>query len=122
LCNYGFVLILVIGINKFLLDLFYKFLPNAQAAGGADVTPVGPLAIIAIISCFLMAQVLGIASALGGGVALSTMGAGRWVASKITRSTKQVAGAAAGTAATGAKTVARSALAGYRKRGSVAKG
>jgi hypothetical protein len=120
-------LILVVGINKFILDIYNKYLTEALTSSDPlAVSTAGPIAVTAIISCFILAQVLGIASALGGGVALSTMGAGRWVASKVTRPTKQVAGAAtnaaAGATASGAKLVARSALAGYRKRGSVAKG
>lgn len=118
LANYGLIIVLVIGVNKFILDIFNTYLAQAIANNALEVASAAPITVTAIISCFVLAQVLSIASGLGGGISLATMGAGRWAASKLTTTAK----AGARTAGSAATRKARSSLASWRSRGSAAKG
>lgn len=122
--NYGLVIVLVIAVNKFILDLFMQHLSAASMQSGVDVTTLGPTVATAIISIFVLAQVLSMASGLAGGISLATMGAGRWMASKLTgvgRAGAKLGGAGAKIAGSVATKRARTAIASWRSRGSVTK-
>ena len=95
---------------------------EAVISGHAPPQPLGPLAIIAVIGCFILAQVLSMASALGGGIALSTMGAGRWASDKAWRGGKWAVPKAGKTAAYPVKKLAPRAWAAVTRRGSVSQG
>ncbi|MDR2696168.1 MAG: type IV secretion system protein [Deltaproteobacteria bacterium] len=108
ICNYSLVLILVMAVNGFLVTTLQTYLTTALAGDGENVALLAPVAALGVISCFVLAQVLSVASALGGGVALSTMGAASWAVGKITSPAKAAAGA-------GAKAGAKAAGAGAVK-------
>lgn len=117
LCNYALILVLVIGVNKFILDIFNTYLAQAVADNELSVATAAPITVTAIISCFVLAQILSIASGLGGGIALATMGAGRWASKKFTTPAKE----GAKTAGAAAMKKARSAVTSWSNRGSITK-
>lgn len=108
LCNYGLIVVLLIGVNSFILDIFTAFMQQAVADNTLEISSAAPVATMSIICFFVLGQVLTIASGLGGGVALATMGAVRWVEGQLGTASAMTAR----TSARGAKT-ATSATAAY---------
>jgi len=120
LANYGMVIVLAIGVNSFILSLFRNYLSKINAGQDLEVVAVAPIMVTAIISIFILTQVLSMASGLGGGISLATMGAGRWASSKM-MSGAGAAGLAAQALGVTATTKARNAVASWMNRGSVSK-
>ena len=84
LCNYALVLILVMAIDVLIIDALNQFLPEVKSGNNMNVTPLAPIAAVCVVGVLILSQVLSMASALGGGVALITMGVGRWAAKQFT--------------------------------------
>lgn len=84
--NYVFLVILAAGAIKLMMTIIVQYL-NA-AAGGAMATPTIeqalPAIVMCVISALVMMQLPSIASALGGGAAISTLGAAGWAYGKAT--------------------------------------
>lgn len=82
--NYVFLVILTAGAIKLMLTIIVQYL-NA-AAGNTMASPTIEQALPAIVMCLISALVMmqlpSIASALGGGVAISTLGAAGWTYGK----------------------------------------
>lgn len=82
--NYVFLVILTAGAIKLMMTIIAHYLD--VAAGGAIATPTIeqalPAIVLCLISALVMMQIPSIASALGGGVAISTMGAAGWTYGK----------------------------------------
>ena len=84
--NYVFLVILTAGAIKLMMTIIVQYLN--VAASGVMATPTIELAVPAIVLCLIAALVMmqlpSIASALGGGVAISTLGAAGWSYGKAT--------------------------------------
>jgi type IV secretion system protein VirB6 len=82
--NYVFLVILTAGAIKLIMTIIVQYLN--VAAGGAVAAPTIEQAVPAIVLCLIAALVMmqlpSIASALGGGVAISTLGAAGWTYGK----------------------------------------
>lgn len=74
LSNYAILCILAIATSKFILTIFERNLVNVDSKTAIGVTPI---ICSAIVSLLILPQLPTIASSLGGGIALSTMGAFR---------------------------------------------
>jgi len=77
LVNYALVMVLAVAISNLLMAVLMKLYDNAYTeaqAKGIGLSDFGPVAITCIVGCLLYPQILGIASTLGGGVSLSSMG------------------------------------------------
>lgn len=79
LCNYGLLSILVIACNAFILEVLRKtaIATSANIKNADDVSTVAPLVVIGIVSGLILAQLPNIASALAGGISISSLGAFR---------------------------------------------
>lgn len=75
--NYGFVVVLAGACIKLVMAVLEMYLLEGGAAIRLDpqVSDIVPAAAICVIGSLLLAQVNSVASALGGGVAISTLGA-----------------------------------------------
>lgn len=82
LANYSLVLVLVIAVNAFIMSIFQTYLGQITAGKELQIIDIAPIIVLAIISCLILGQVMSIASGLGGGVSIATMGVGRLLASK----------------------------------------
>lgn len=82
--NYVFVVVLTSAVVKLILSLIVAYMPNAQAVAGAtgSISAAIPPIALAGIGALVMMQLSSVASSLGGGVAISTLGAGNAVWSK----------------------------------------
>lgn len=83
--NFVFMVVLTSATVKLILTLLNTYLPaaiNAASATGATSTAIQALALTAV-GCLVLMQLAPIASALAGGVAVSTLGAGAAVYSKM---------------------------------------
>lgn len=78
--NYVFLVILTAGAIKLMMTIIVKYLD--VAASGAMASPslekALPAIVMCLISALVMMQLPSIASSLGGGVAISTLGAAGW--------------------------------------------
>lgn len=81
--NYVFVVVLTSAAVKLILSLISAYMGNAAAAAatGAVSAAIPPLA-LGVIGALVLMQLSSVASALGGGVAISTLGAGNAIWSK----------------------------------------
>lgn len=81
--NYVFLVVLAASVTKLLLTIFITYLGRYKGLGGTvpvdSIDAAAPLLFFSVISLLVLMQVSNIASALGGGIAMQTMGAGRWV-------------------------------------------
>lgn len=96
--NYFMVPILVVAVNLLVLKMFAK---AAQAANALDLVAVDtifPFLAMGIVSFLALASVLTMAAGLGGGVALSSFGLGRFVANMLKSKGTQFLTGAAGAA------------------------
>lgn len=88
--NYVFLVMLTAATIKLLLTIVSMYLDAVfgayASAGGADpsYTEIFPMLALCGIGVLVLVQMPSIASALGGGVALSTLGAARWTYAKAT--------------------------------------
>jgi type IV secretion system protein VirB6 len=76
--TYALVLILAAAVSGLLIQVLGQFYNAALAdanTSGIEFAAFAPIAITCVMGLLLMPQILGIASALGGGVSLSTLGA-----------------------------------------------
>lgn len=127
LCNYGFVLVLVIAVNSFMLTLYSRFLGEINLTGDLQVISVAPIIITSIISVMVLSQIPSIAQGLGGGAQLASMGAmqalGNTISGGLTgvRAGTTLARGASGFAGAGGR-VARTAISSLMKRGGITKG
>jgi len=84
--NYVFLVILTAGAIKLMLTIILSYL--AVVSGVAMATPTLeralPAIVMCVISALVMMQLPSIASALGGGAAVSTLGAAAWTYGKAT--------------------------------------
>lgn len=82
--NYGFLVVLAGACIKLVMSVLEMYLLEGGAAIKLDpqVSDIVPAAGICIIGSLLLAQVNSVASALGGGVAIATLGAASAVYSK----------------------------------------
>lgn len=84
--NYVFVGALAMLAGTLIVGMLNNTAKNAlaMAAGGQKIglNSIVTICILGVLGFVVLMQVMGIASALGGGVALQTMGAGRWMAHK----------------------------------------
>lgn len=91
--NYVFLVMLTAATIKLLFTIISMYLDavfsSYAAAGGADpnYTEIFPMLALSGIGVLVLTQIPSIASALGGGVALSTLGAARWTYAKATGGT-----------------------------------
>lgn len=74
LSNYAILCILAIATSKFILTIFERNLINVDTKTAVGVTPI---ICAAIVSLLILPQLPMIASSLGGGIAISTLGAFR---------------------------------------------
>jgi type IV secretion system protein VirB6 len=81
--NYVFMLALTAAVIKMVLNIVQDYLGSANvlAQGGSISAAIPPLA-LGLVGCLVMMQLSGVASALGGGVAISTLGAANAVWNK----------------------------------------
>lgn len=82
--NYVFMVALTAAVIKMVLSIVMAYMAPANAAAAADgsiAAALPPLA-LGVVGALVMMQLSGVASALGGGVAVSTLGAGNAVWSK----------------------------------------
>lgn len=84
--NYVFLVILSASVIKLMFDVLGEYLtPLApMTAAAPQLAQIVPAIAILFISLLVLIQVPGIASALGGGVAVGTLGAVRWAYNKTT--------------------------------------
>ncbi len=84
--NYVFLVVLTAGAIKLILTILNTYLTAAGAGVAADPTIDGalPALVLCVIAALVMMQLPSIASALGGGVAISTLGAAGWAYGKTT--------------------------------------
>ena len=79
LCNYALVMVLTVAVSGLFISIVNQFYAAAQAGIADDssfnIAAFAPVAITCIVGLLLFPQIMGIASSLGGGVSLSTMGA-----------------------------------------------
>jgi len=82
--NYVFLVILTAGAIKLILTILKQYLDVAAAGAIADPTidQALPAIVLCVIAALVMMQLPSIASALGGGVAISTLGAVGWTYGK----------------------------------------
>ncbi|WP_196491517.1 type IV secretion system protein [Burkholderia diffusa] len=83
--NYVFLVVLTAGAIKLILTILDKYLNSANGAGviaDPSVSQALPAIAICIIGALVMMQLSSIASALGGGTAISTLGAAAWAYGK----------------------------------------
>ncbi|UVW30685.1 type IV secretion system protein [Massilia sp. H6] len=84
--NYVFLVILTAGAIKLIMTIIVQYLN--VAAGGSPAALTVELAVPAVVMCLIAALVMmqlpSIASALGGGAAISTLGAAGWTYGKAT--------------------------------------
>lgn len=78
--NYVFLVVLSAGVIKLILTIIDVYLGAAAAITASDPTveQALPAVVLCIIGALVMMQIPSIASALGGGVAISTLGAVGW--------------------------------------------
>jgi type IV secretion system protein VirB6 len=84
--NYVFLVMLTAAAVKLMMSIMAKYLAAATDAGvlaEPNANQAFPAIALSIISFLVLTQIPSIASALGGGVAVGTMGAVRWGFSKI---------------------------------------
>ncbi|MDD5365964.1 MAG: type IV secretion system protein [Gallionellaceae bacterium] len=88
--NYIFVVMLTTATIKLLLTIISAYIDavfgSYAAVGGADpgYSEIFPMLALSAIGCLALVQMPSIASALGGGVAISSLGAVRWAYDKTT--------------------------------------
>lgn len=85
--NFVFLVMLTSGVMKLLFSVVMAYLDSAfpsNASIDPNLSAIFPLLAISAIAIVGMSQVPSVASALGGGVALSSLGAGRWAQGKAT--------------------------------------
>lgn len=78
-CNYILISLLVGGVLRLIVAFLVNHLSDVDLINKAniDINDSIPVMIYALIGILILKQVMSIASALGGGIALSTLGAGR---------------------------------------------
>jgi type IV secretion system protein VirB6 len=84
--NYVFLVILTAGAVKLMMTIIVQYLNVAAGAAVASPTieQAVPAIVLCLISALVMMQLPSIASALGGGTAISTLGAAAWTYGKAT--------------------------------------
>lgn len=82
--NYVFLVILTAGAIKLMMTIIEQYLNVAAGTVAASPTieQAVPAIVLCLISALVMMQLPSIASALGGGVAISTLGAANWTYGK----------------------------------------
>ncbi|MFJ3465758.1 type IV secretion system protein [Achromobacter spanius] len=82
--NYGFLVVLTAGVCKMILNILQAYLLSALPAAQANASIVQalPALAISVIGLLVLAQLGAIASALAGGAAMTTMGAGSLLSRK----------------------------------------
>lgn len=82
--NYVFVVVLTSAAVKLILSLIVAYMPSANAVAGetGSISAAIPPIALAGIGALVMMQLSSVASALAGGVAISTLGAGNAVWNK----------------------------------------
>lgn len=82
--NYLMVVVLTSGAVKLILTIIETYLPNATVVAGetGSISAAIPAIGFSVIGALVMMQLSSVASALGGGVAVSTLGAGAALWSK----------------------------------------
>ncbi|MEY3201041.1 MAG: hypothetical protein RIR70_591 [Pseudomonadota bacterium] len=91
--NYVFMVMLTAAAIKLMMSVMAKYLDAASGAGvlaEPNTNQAFPAIALAIMSFLVLMQIPSIASALGGGVAVSTMGAVRWGLNKAGGTTGRV--------------------------------
>lgn len=84
--NYVFLVMLSAGSIKLIMSILFVYLGDASGvAADPSLDQAVPALVISIIATLVMIQLPGMASALGGGVALGTMGAVAWAYGKSGR-------------------------------------
>jgi type IV secretion system protein VirB6 len=122
LANYGLVNVLVIALNVFLFQLLEKYLTATQtASNNNEVVAIMPVMLVSIVCMMLLTQVMGLASGLAGGIALSDMGVGRWGGNKAGAAGQRAAKAAAAGTAGAVTYTARKAIQKFQPRQSVSR-
>ncbi|AUZ86143.1 MULTISPECIES: type IV secretion system protein [Methylophaga] len=85
--NFILIVMLVGGILRLIVSILTEYLTKYEAAsaGGAtvDISGALPAVVLSAIAILIMRQVMPIASALGGGIALNTMNFGRSIPDKF---------------------------------------
>lgn len=84
--NYVFLVILTAGAIKLMMTIIVQYL-NVAAAGAMaapEIEQAVPAIVLCLIAALVMMQLPSIASALGGGAAISTLGAAGWAYGKAT--------------------------------------
>ncbi len=79
--NYVFLVMLTAAVIKLILSISQAYLNQVDAAGvmaDPSITQAMPAVALSLISLLVLMQLPSIASALGGGVAISTLGAVHW--------------------------------------------
>lgn len=98
--NYVFLVMLTAAMIKLLFTIISTYMDvifgTYAAAGGADpsFSEIFPMLAVSGIGVLVLMQMPSIASALGGGVAISTLGAARWTYGKATGGLANAASAA----------------------------
>lgn len=84
--NYVFLALLTAAATKLILGILETYLTNASPGSNADPTlnQAIPALGFALVGFLVLLQMPSIASALGGGVAISTLGAASWTYKKLT--------------------------------------
>ncbi len=113
LCNYALILVLVVGVNLFIVGIFNTYLAQAITDNGIEISSAAPVAATALICFFVLAQVPSMASGLAGGISLSSMGAGRWIGQKVNSVGGKASQAVASGAVAAAKLVPRKPIRRY---------
>jgi len=82
--NYVFVVVLTSAAVKLILSLILAYMPSANTIAGAtgSISAAIPPIALSIIGALVLMQLSSVASALAGGVAISTLGAGSAVWNK----------------------------------------
>lgn len=83
--NYGFLIVLTAATIKLMLTIIAKYLGDVTVMVSEDayVNQAVPAILLCLIAGLMLMQLPSISSALGGGVAVSTLGAVRWGYDKV---------------------------------------
>lgn len=80
--NYVFLVVLTAGAIKLILTIITTYLTAAGTPADPTIDQALPAIVLCVIAALVMMQLPSIASALGGGVAVSTLGAVGWAYGK----------------------------------------
>jgi len=98
LINYAIIPIFIYAVIAFFLILAESPLQNLEANADVDselLTSIAPFLLISVVGFMIMAQVMTMAASITGGLSLSSMGAGAWIARKAISAGRRAPGAIA---------------------------